>query len=107
MESSRIEDGQEEQNGAILLTRGVYRNKLPAAIVAADYASIGHVGQLRAAGSPHGLKLDSNFVESLRNDGDKDVLNEPTQEENHRREIYERSPRGKRVHRTVPCNFDN
>lgn len=56
---------------------------------------------LRAAQAPHLLELDADLVERLGDDGDEDVLDEPRQEEDERREVDERAPAGQRVHRSV------
>ena len=36
---------------------------------------------------PHFLELDPNFIESLRDDSNKDILDHPCQEKYHRNEV--------------------
>ena len=100
MEGGRIEYRQEEQDGAVLVASSVRRHQFPAAVVAANYRRPGvdNVRQLGTSLAPHLLELHANLVESLGDDGDENVFDEPTQEEDHRREVHERAPGRQRVH---------
>lgn len=97
----RVENRKEEEHSPVLLARCVYGDKFPAAVVSADDPGVRHIGQLGTARSPHGLELNSNFVESLGDDSNEDVLDEPREEENHGGEVDESSPGWKCVHRSV------
>ncbi len=62
-------------------------DKLP--VFAVTLQDLGFAFHLNAGFSvdPHFLKLDSDLVEGLGDDGDEDVLHHPCQEENHGGEV--------------------
>lgn len=51
--------------------------------------------------SPHLLELDANLVEGFGDDRYEDVLDEPSQEEDHCAEIKHRSPSGQGIYGSV------
>lgn len=53
------------------------------------------------SGAPHLLELHSDLVESLGDDSNENVLDEPGEKEDHGAEVEHRPPAGQRVDRSV------